>query len=308
MKQYWLGAGIAAAMFISGCGAAGGFDQVKEDFHYSYPLASGGTLDLTNANGSVQISGWDKNTIDISGTKYAPDTDGLKDVQVKASVHGSKATIETIAPQHSFHGSYGAAYVIHVPRKISLEQVHTTNGSVSVEDLEGGGRVTSTNGRISMNHATGDYNVHTTNGAIHLDDCSGVFRAESSNGSIKGNLAAGAIDANTTNGPVDFTIDHPKDGQAMEASSTNGSIMLALAQFHDNAIKADTTNGGITLRLPNDVNADLNARTSAASIKSDLQITTTGEISKHHLSGKLGHGGPSISLETSNGGIHLQRY
>lgn len=309
MRECLLGAGLAATMFVSGCGAMGGFDNAKEDFHYSYPLTAGGDLHLDNSNGSVQISGWDRNTIDISGTKYAPDTAGLSDVQVKASVHGSSATIETITPRNSFHGgSYGVAYVIHVPRKTALEHLQTTNGSVSVDDLQGGGKVMSTNGRIAMSHATGDYNVHTTNGAISLDQCDGVFRAESSNGSIKGTLAAGSINASTTNGPVDFTIDKPQDGQKMRASSTNGSIVLALAQFHDNAIKADTTNGSITLRLPNNTNAELEARTSQASIKSDLPIMTSGEISKHRLSGKLGQGGPLISAETNNGSIHLQRY
>lgn len=308
MRQCWLGAGLTAVMFAAGCGAMGGFDNVKEDFHYSYPLAAGGDLHLDNSNGSVQISGWDRNTIDISGTKYAPDTAGLGDVQVKASVHGSSATIETIAPRNSFHGSYGATYVIHVPRKTALEHLQTTNGSVSVDDLQGGGKVTSTNGRIAISHATGDYNVQTTNGAINLDQCDGMFRAESSNGSIKGTLGAGSISAETTNGPVDFTIDKPQDGQKMRASSTNGSVVLALAQFHDNAIKADTTNGSITLRLPSGINAELEARTSQASIKSDLPITMTGEISKRHLSGKLGQGGPLISAETNNGSIHLQRY
>jgi len=315
MRQYWLGAGLTAAMFVSGCGAfitggavGGGFDHAKQDFHYSYPLAAGGDLHLENANGSVQVSGWDRNTIDISGTKYAPDDAGLNDVQVKASVHGSSATIETIAPRNSFHGSYGVAYVIHVPRKTALEHLQTTNGSVSVDDLQGGGKVISTNGRIAMSHATGDYNVQTTNGAIHLDQCDGMFRAESSNGSIKGTLGAGSISANTTNGPVDFTIDKPQDGQKMRASSTNGSIVLALGQFHDNGIKADTTNGSITLRLPNNTNAELEARTSHSSIKSDLPITTTGETSKHSLSGKLGQGGPLISAETNNGSIHLERY
>ncbi len=308
MRQYWLGVSLAAAMFVSGCGAMGGFDNAKQEFHYSYPLAAGGDLHLDNSNGSVQISGWDRNTIDISGTKYAPDTEGLSDVQVKASVQGSSAIIETVAPRNPFHGSYGVAYVIHVPRKTVLQHLQTSNGSVSVEDLEGGGKVTSTNGRIAMNHATGDYNVQTTNGAISLDQCSGVFRAESSNGAIKGTLAAGSISASTTNGSVDFTVDKPEDGQKMRASSTNGSIVLALAQFRDNGIKADTSNGSITLRLPSNTNAELEARTSWASVKSDLPVMMTGEVSKHRLSGKLGQGGPLISAETNNGSIHLQRY
>jgi hypothetical protein len=308
MKHYWLGAVFITAISVSGCGAMGGFDQAKEDFHYSYPLTSGGRLHLNNSNGSVQITGWDRNTIDISGTKYAPTTEELRDVAVKASVHGSEATIETEMPRHSFHGSYGVAYVIHVPRKTTLEHLETSNGSVSVSDLEGGGRIVSSNGRIAVSHTSGDYQVRTTNGSIELDDCRGAFRAESSNGALKGTLAAGSISASTTNGSVNFTIDNPQNGQPIRASSTNGSVMLAMAKFHDNTIKADTTNGSVTLRLPKDTNANVSASTSMASIKSDLPISTTGETSKHHLAGKLGNGGPLISAETTMGSIRLQSY
>jgi hypothetical protein len=308
MKSYWVSASLAAALFASGCGAMGNFDTVKQDFHYSYPLSAGGTLYLENSNGSVQVSGWDRDTIDISGTKYAPDTAGLNEVQVKASVHGSSATIETITPNHAFHGgNYGVSYVIRLPRKTVLEHLQTTNGAVSVDDLQGGGKVTSTNGRIGLSNASGDYTVQTTNGAINLDRCNGAFRAESSNGSIKGNLASGSISASTTNGPVNFTIEKPQDGQKMRATSTNGSITLAMAEFHDNAIHADTTNGSITLRVPDKTNAELDAHTNS-SIKSDLAVTVSGEVSKRHLAGKIGQGGPLISAETSNGSIHLERY
>ena len=311
MKSYWastwVSASLAAALFASGCGAMGNFDTVRQDFHYSYPLPAGGNLYLENANGSVQVSGWDRNTIDISGTKYAPDDAGLSQIQVKASVHGSNATIETITPQHSWHGSYGVSYVIHVPRKIVLEHLQTTNGSVSVEDVQGGGKVISTNGHIALHSATGDYTVQTTNGPIDLDECSGAFRAQSTNGSIKGDLAAGSISAGTTNGPVNFRIEKPQDGQNIRATSTNGSVTLAMAEFHDNTIHADTTNGSITLRMPEKINAEIDAHTNS-SVKCDLPVTVTGEVSKHHLAGKIGQGGPLISAQTSNGSIHLERY
>ncbi len=138
-------------------------------------------------------------------------------------------------------------------------------------------------------------------------DCIGTFRAQSTNGSIKGDLTAGSVSASTTNGPVNFRIEKPQDGQNIRATSTNGSMTLAMAEFHDNAIHADTTNGSITLRMPDKTNAEIDAHTNS-SVKCDLPVTVTGEVSKHHLAGKIGQGGPLISAETSNGSIHLERY
>ena len=38
------------------------------DVHYSYPMQPGSRLTVENMNGSIQISAWDQNTIDISAT------------------------------------------------------------------------------------------------------------------------------------------------------------------------------------------------------------------------------------------------
>ena len=68
-------------------------------------------------------------------------------------------------------------------------------------------------------------------------------------------------------------------------------------------MRAHTSNNGITLHLPGEVNARLSAATSNASISSDFEMRMRGEISKHHIEGTLGNGGPLIDLSTSNGQI-----
>src|SRR5207249_442335 len=65
---------ILGALLLAGCEdwvEAGSADRYKEDFHFSYPLSANGRVEVESFNGSVEISGWDQNTIDISGTKYA---------------------------------------------------------------------------------------------------------------------------------------------------------------------------------------------------------------------------------------------
>jgi DUF4097 and DUF4098 domain-containing protein YvlB len=100
----------------------------------------------------------------------------------------------------------------------------------------------------------------------------------------------------------------PSNNQAIRASTTNGGIVLALAEFHDNPLTAHTTNGGVTLRLPSDTNAKITLETGLASISNDLTLSSTDEMSKHRLSGQLGKGGPLISASTTTGAIHLERY
>jgi hypothetical protein len=73
------------------------------------------------------------------------------------------------------------------------------------------------------------------------------------------------------------------------------------------AVRAHTSNSSITLHLPGEVNASLSAGTSNSSIVSDFEMRTRGEISKHHIAGSIGNGGPLIDLSTSNGQIRILR-
>jgi DUF4097 and DUF4098 domain-containing protein YvlB len=308
MRRMWMGIALMSSALLTSCSELGDFDRAKEDFHYSYPLQPGGRLELDNRNGSIDIVGWDRNTIDVSGTKFAPSADRLQQIKINVSVSGNSASIATEWPKDSWHGSYGAKYMIRVPRQTALSRAQTTNGSVSVEDLEGGGHVTSTNGRISMARDTGDYDLHTTNGAIELEQCSGSERAHTTNGAVRGRLKAGSIESQSTNGAIELTLMQPSNGQSIRASTTNGGIVLALAEFHENPISAKTSNGGVTLRLPSEINAQINAETRLSRISNNLTLSSTDENSKHRLSGQLGKGGPLISAITTTGSVHLERY
>jgi Putative adhesin len=299
---------LTAVIMLAGCSPMAGLDNATEDFHFSYELQPGGQLDLTNTNGSVEITGWDRNALDVSGTKYGPDPDRLKDVKVNVSASGKNATIATYIPKGDWHGSYGVRYRIRVPRNIALRDITTTNGSVTAEDLSGGGHIKSTNGKLSLTYLVGDYRAETTNGAIEIENCSGVQRADTTNGSVRGRLKEGAIEATSTNGPLDVTVEKPRENTPMRMKTTNGSLALALAEFHSNAIRATTTHGSVTLRLPDNTNARLRAETSMASIHNDLPLSSTEEISKHELRGQLGSGGPEIEASTSMGGIRISRY
>src|SRR6266568_2504866 len=69
--------------------------RVQAEFHQSYPMQPGSKLTVDNLNGSVEISGWDQSTLDVSATRYAetqPSLDALKiDIAVGSEVARSSA-------------------------------------------------------------------------------------------------------------------------------------------------------------------------------------------------------------------------
>src|SRR5579864_6367151 len=93
-----------------------GADRYRQDFHFSYPLAAGSSMQLENSNGSVEISGWDKDTVEIDGTKYAGTQERLGQIRIDVTPSPNSISIRTVRPLDRY-GSFGARYVIHVPRR-----------------------------------------------------------------------------------------------------------------------------------------------------------------------------------------------
>src|SRR5579863_10339879 len=138
------------AIFLAGCdefdlGNMGSSDRYREDFHYSFPLSAGGSLRLENFNGSVEISGWDKNTVDVDGTKYANTEYRLREMKIDIVPSSSSINIRTIPPI-DHRGNSGARYTIHVPRKTELSSIVSSNGKITVESIEGASHLRTSNG------------------------------------------------------------------------------------------------------------------------------------------------------------------
>src|SRR5436190_4034628 len=273
----------AGLLMLAGCDWEdfGSSTQYSTDFHYSYPLKSGGRISLESFNGSVEIAGWDQETVDISGTKYGATPEARDGIKIDISHAPDAVTIRTIRP--SERRNVGARYIMRAPRRAQLDRVVTSNGALRVNDLTGAVRVKTSNGSLKVFNLTGSFDGGTSNGSVDLENIKGDCSVKTSNGRVKAHAIQGAFDASTSNGSVDAAVDELRPG----------------------GVRVSTSNGGITLRLARAVNARLMARTSNASISTDFDLSTHGVRDKHHLEGTIGSGGPVIDLSTSNGGIHV---
>ena len=126
----------------------------------------------------------------------------------------------------------------------------------------------------------------STNGDINLAGprLTGAFRAEATNGRIR---ASGLENS-------------------AHASTTNGTITLDVAAVGDAGISCQTTNGAITLTVPPTLNARLSARVTNGGISQQGLPFVVAEQSRRRLDGTFGTGGPTITLETTNGAIQIK--
>lgn len=124
--------------------------------------------------------------------------------------------------------------------------------------------------------------VDSSNGAITVSGISGAFSASASNGRISGINLSGSVKTSTTNGVVALTM-----------SQVTGDIA------------AETTNGAVTLTIPRSTNATVSTRVTNGGIAHENLDLQVSESSRRRLDGRLGTGGVSIRVETTNGAVRL---
>ncbi len=260
-------------------------ERYQSDFRYSYPMNSDAAFTLENYNGSVEISGWDQNTVEITGTKYASSQTARDEIRIDVTRSDNSVSVRTTRPsEHS--GNMGARYVIRVPRRVRLERVTSTNGSIRVNQVTGMANLKTSNGSIRAGRIEGNLEAQTTNGPIEAEDITGGVHLHSSNGHVRAESVKGAV----------------------EATTTNGGIEIGVNEQLRSDIRAGTTNGSITVHLPAGTAARIAAATSHDRITSDFQVTMQGHLDDHHMTGEINGGGagsPTIDLTTSNGHIRI---
>lgn len=296
---------MAPLVLLTSCDEAwfGNSDRYREDFHYSYPLSANGRLSVENINGGIEISTWEKNEVEINGTRYAATEQALKDMRIEINAAADSVQIRTV-PAYSFRNG-GARYSIRVPRRAQLERIVSSNGSIKVFDIDGRVNLKTSNGAIRASGVNGELEARTSNGSIEATEQAGNATLQTSNGRIRAELTKGTLEATTSNGSMDIRLAGADTERPVRLESSNGHIEVTMDTVRD--IRASTSNSAITLRLPESAGARVRARTSNSSINTDFQELAQAIDNKKSLNGVLGGGGPLVDLSTTNGQIRVLR-
>ena len=218
----------------------------SEVFDRTVPLAAGGRFELENVNGSITITGWDRDAVEVQAVKTAalPDAN-LAEVRIDLHAEPERVAVATVYPQEESI-EVAVEYSVRVPRHVLLQQVSTVNGSVRVTGVAAQGALRAVNGNIQMSDSAGAFTARTTNGDVHLE--------------LTRLAPAGTLAIETVNGSVVLAI--PRDSSAtFDVRSVNGDfrselpLVVASAykprEFHGHlgtggpAVQLRTVNGAI---------------------------------------------------------------
>src|SRR5215467_5923938 len=186
---------------------------ISKDFKQSYPLAPGGTFELQNVNGTVEVEGWDRDTVEVRAVKTAKHREAdLERVTIEVDAKPSAISVSTHYPQDE-GVDVAVEYTIHVPHSAHVEHLGTVNGSLRVAGVDNIEELHAVNGNIEVFEGGGALRARTTNGNVHLE----LARVREKDGLI----------GETTNGSVVLAI--PLDTQAdLETRCMNGGFYSEL--------------------------------------------------------------------------------
>jgi len=282
----------------------GGLERYTRDFHNNYPLKAGGIVTIETFNGSVEVSTWEQDTVDISGTKTGPSQEALDMLKVSIDNTPDSVSVRVVRPSER-RNNLGARLVIKVPRNARIDRITTSNGPIRVLDGAGPSRFRTSNAAIRVLTLNGALDAQTSNGPIEVADVAGDVTAHTSNGHVHAERVAGSLDIVSSNGTVTANVKRPDAG--VHVSTSNNSIELTLPANLSSSVRANTSNNSITLHFPSEPNAHIVASTSNSAILSDFDMRVRGEIAKNHMDAVMGSGGPTLDLHTSNGSIRLMK-
>ena len=122
-------AGVTAAAILALLMTIPAHAQVTQEFHKTVPLSADGRVSLSNINGDVEITGWNKNEVQIDAVKTARDQQRLDEARIEVNANSSSVKIETHYPSHITNNNPASVhYTLHVPQNARLDKIDLVNG------------------------------------------------------------------------------------------------------------------------------------------------------------------------------------
>lgn len=234
-----------------------------ETYTETFDVSSGGDLYLRTDAGRIAIDTHDGDTVmmevmvrggDADHFELSHDVDG-DSVRIIGKVEGRKGW--------GWNRDLKVEFRVTVPEQYNLE-MHTSGGSIDIEDL------------------VGNVDAHTSGGSIDVGNITGDVKLKTSGGSIETDRIMGEIDAHTS----------------------GGSIRVTIAKQPTKDAELTTSGGSINAYIQEDIGLNIDASTSGGRVRSDFEVngrvkkqSIRGEINGGGPTLELRTSGGSVSIK-----------
>jgi len=257
-----------------------------------------GTVEIYNVAGTVNVQGWDKAEVEVTGTIG-------KDVErVEVTGGGSHTAVRVVL--HSSHGwnSDGEANLqVHVPAGSSLS-CKTVSADVKVNGVRGEATLKTVSGDISA-EVGGDVSAHAVSGTVHVKAAAAKsIEIDTVSGDAEVTGGGGEFEVTTVSGDAKAKLGNVSRARFQTVSGTMSASMNLSA---DGRIDAQSVSGDVRLEFPAAPAADYDLQTFSGDIDNCFgpKPTESRHGSGSSLNFKNGEGAARVRINTHSGTIRL---
>jgi len=272
---------------------------VAAEINQSMDAAADGTVSISNISGSVEVQGWSRNQVEITGD-LGSDVEELiferdgDEIEIKVKTRqGNLRDIES-------------HLVVKVPLASSLE-VNTVSADIDVAELTGEQRLESVSGDIATEAFGSDIDVNSVSGDLEVEGNNQAMRSRFSSvsGDIDTENLAGEIGVESVSGDL-VVVNGVFDRASM--GTVNGDIVFHAQLLNDGRLDVETINGSVDIKFSGDVSARFDIETFNGDIRNcfgpkAVRVSEYGP--GYELKFTEGGGSGRVTIETLNGDLRL---
>jgi DUF4097 and DUF4098 domain-containing protein YvlB len=151
-------------------------DELREEFHQTYPLSANGRVSLHNVSGAVRITAWDRNEVRVDAVKRAERRERLAEAEIKVESTADSIRIWTKYPdrdtritrdeKNRYDNAASVDYTLSVPRGARLDSVELVSGSLDITGVAGDVRASTVSGRLKAMGLAGEAKLSTVSASL----------------------------------------------------------------------------------------------------------------------------------------------
>lgn len=263
------------------------------------PADAAGQIEISNTAGSVVVTGWPRNEVELTGTLG----DGVERLEFVQS--GKLTRVKVILPNRSSRVE-STSLVVKVPAASSLF-VNTVSADVRSQGVRGSQRLQSVSGDIDTEAAAEDVECKTVSGNVVVNGTGqkGLLTVTTVSGDATVARVAGEVNGNTVSG--NFAIS-AGDTSRSRLRSTSGDLGLKGRLDADARIDFESISGDVRLDLAPPVGAEFEVTSFNGEIRNCFgpkPVRTSEYAPGTELRFKEGQGTARVRIKTLNGDIGI---
>lgn len=271
------------------------------DVNESGPASAEGMVLVENVSGSVQVIGWNKNEISVTGT-LSGDIEELKFEPGK-----KKSRIEVVWPKGKKNLKGEAHLVINVPRASQLE-VECVSADIEISKVTGSVEGSSISGDVTITGQCEEIDAESISGDVFIDGGAAEIDAGSISGKVKARGKTSEVEVQTVSGSIDLDFDKYL---GLNVESVSGDATVKGNLDGSGSFSFDLHSGDLILTVPSGVSADFEVETFSGEIDNAFgqkSRKTSKYTPGRELEFTTGGGDARVRINTFSGDVVIRKY